>query len=169
MMSRRAQENLVAVVLLLLFAGFLIVGMGYSPKARLVPVPLAIASMVLTGLQLILQNVKRDFKLNVDTMELFAKQSAEEDAEEEAESTEKKSTARKELAGFGLVLAFLGLVLAVGMFPALLLYIFGYFILIGKEKWLKSLIYSVATTGVLYFLFVSLLQVPTYQGLFELF
>ena len=40
-MSRRAQENLVAAILLLLFTAVLIMSFDYGPRARMVPVPIA--------------------------------------------------------------------------------------------------------------------------------
>ncbi|MHB1162869.1 MAG: tripartite tricarboxylate transporter TctB family protein, partial [Chloroflexota bacterium] len=72
-MSRRAQENLMALAFLLVFIGFLVVSQGYGPKTRLVPVPLAAVSILLILLQLALQNLRSNLQLSVDTMELFVK------------------------------------------------------------------------------------------------
>ncbi len=169
-MSRRAQENVVALALLLLFIGFLVVGMSYSPKARLVPVPLAIVSILLISLQLFLQNFRRDIKLSVDTMELFARPPREDvcevdkDVRDEVPGTE-KSDGRKEIEGIGIMLLLVAMVLVLGMFPAVLVFVFGYFMVIGKSKLLPSAIYSVVTAGVLYVLFVSILGILPYEGL----
>lgn len=155
-----------AGVLMLVLAGFLIVGMSYGPKTRLVPVPLTIVSMLLLLAQIVLQNLRPDIKLSVDTMEVFAK--LQEDGDEEGQSgagATTSSTARKELQGIGLVVLFVGMILVLGLMPASLVFVFGYFVLVGKERWLKSFVYSVVSIGVLYLLFVSLLGTQTYDGL----
>ena len=47
-MSRRAQENIVAAVLLLgFFGGDRRLSLGYGPRARLVPLPVAMFGIVL--------------------------------------------------------------------------------------------------------------------------
>lgn len=164
-MSKRTQENLVAGVLLLVFVAFLVVGTSYSPKARLVPVPLSIVAILLISLQLVLQNLKTDLKLNVDTMDLFANPGASDDDEPKEEAVSHGPSARKEWEGIGIVLLFLAMIMLVGMMPAVLLYVFGYFVLLGREQWFKALIYAGVTTGILYMLFVKILQILPYEGL----
>lgn len=168
-MSRRMQENLMGAALMLVLAGFLVVGMSYGPKTRLVPVPLTIVSMLLLAAEMVLQNVRPDIKLSVDTMEVFAKVQEDGDEEEAVPGAPKPSTSRKELQGIGLVLLFVGMILVLGLMPAALVFVFGYFVLIGRERWFKSLIYSGVSIGVLYLLFVSLLGTQTYDGLLGAF
>ena len=162
-LSKRAQENLVAGVLLLVFVGFLVVGMGYGAKTRLVPVPIAIVSILLILGQTVLQNLRPDIKLSVDTMEMFAKVKDEDCGEEEG--TKKSSMAAREWQGMGLIVLFVGMILVLGLIPAALVFVFGYFLLIGKEHWLKSLAVSGVSIGILYLLFVNLLGIHAYQGI----
>ena len=163
-MSRRAQENVVALAFLLVFAFFIAVSMTYSPRARLVPVPIAAVSVLLLLLQLWLQNFRTDIKLNVDSMDLFAKVGEESLIEEKEPAEERRGSNRKELTAFGLVAVYLAMVLVLGMMPATFLYVLGYFLFVGKEKWYKSLIWSAATVVVLDLLFVEVIQVSAYEG-----
>ncbi|MHB1159057.1 MAG: tripartite tricarboxylate transporter TctB family protein, partial [Chloroflexota bacterium] len=128
------------------------------------PVPLAAVSILLILLQLALQNLRSNLQLSVDTMELFVKRGDGGCDEPKEEEKRNSSRGRKELAGMGLVSLFVAMILLLGMFPAVFLYIFGYFALIGRQGWLNALALSGTATIVTYLLFSSLLGVSAYEG-----
>lgn len=166
-MSKRMQDNIVALVLLAIFCGFLYLSFNYSPKARLVPVPIATASIILILVQLYIQNFARNFDLHVDPSKLFKTSNAEAaiSSTETKKTTVKKQGGGKEIVGLGVVLLFLALVLLIGILPGVFLFIVGYMILIGKQKWYKALIYTTICEVVIYLLFVMMLKVQMYEGL----
>ena len=47
-MSTRTQENIVAVAVLIFFAGYLLITLTLGPNARLVPMPIAVLGQWLT-------------------------------------------------------------------------------------------------------------------------
>ena len=51
MISRRAQENIFAAIIFILFATVLYLSYGYGPRARMVPVPLAVFGIILIIIQ----------------------------------------------------------------------------------------------------------------------
>ena len=65
-MSRHAQENLVGVIVLAVFVVLFVLTLGYSSRARLVPLPVCILGIVLSVAQLLWQNLRSidDLRLN---------------------------------------------------------------------------------------------------------
>jgi hypothetical protein len=162
-MSKLAQQNLFAFVWVAVFGAFIWASLGYSWKAALVPVPVCLFSIALLLVQVYLQNFRKDLKLTVDSMDMFAK-NADPSLLEEDEEVEKEGTTRKELEIAGLILVYLGLVMGIGLIEATFLFILGYFKFIGKYKWITSLIYAVLTAVVLNLLFGTLLGLRMYDG-----
>jgi hypothetical protein len=180
MMSRRAQENLVAAIILFLFASVLYMSFGYGPRARLVPVPIAVLGMILIAVQVIWQNLRSGDNLQIDTLELFAgrKKSLVPDGDEKAfvatDSADGQSAVRKdgrrrwlssEIAPFALVGLVLVLFFVLGPLLAVLMFTAGYFVLSGQCTLPRGLIYAAVCSGILYLLFGVVLDVDLNRGL----
>ena len=65
-MTRRTQDNLVAAALLVVFGGVVWLCQDFGPRARMIPLPLAIFGIVLTILQIVWQNVRSTDELKMD-------------------------------------------------------------------------------------------------------
>ena len=166
-MSRRAQENLVAAVLLLLFAGVLIMSFDYGPRARLVPVPIAIIGILLTVAQLVWQNLRAADELHVDVLELVAGRDGSnrrKAAQQEAGDSTMQHSLLAQAKAFAIVAALLALFLLLGPLPAIFVFSAGYFILTG-ESWFRGLLYAFLCAGLLYLVFGYALQVQLNRGL----
>jgi hypothetical protein len=166
-MSRRVQENLVATVLLLLFVAVLIMSFDYGPRARLVPVPIAIIGILLTLAQLVWQNLRGADELHVDVLELMAGRDGSnrrKSAQTETASTTQQRSLGAQAKAFGIVAALLALFLALGPIPAIFVFSAGYFILSG-ESWFRGLLYAFLCAGSLYLVFGYILQVQLNRGL----
>jgi hypothetical protein len=172
-MNRRVQENLVAAVLLLLFVGVLIMSFDYGPRARLVPVPIAIIGILLTVGQLVWQNLRGADDLHVDVLELVAgrdgsnrrKAAQREAAGSEAGRGPGQHSLGAQARAFAIVAALLALFVVLGPIPAIFLFSAGYFILSGESSWLRGLVYASVCTGLLYLIFGYVLQVQLNRGL----
>lgn len=172
-MSRRLQENIVVAVLLLLFTAVLIISFDYGPRARLVPVPIAIIGILLTLGQLVWQNLRGADDLHVDVLELVAgrdgsrrrKAAQEEAAKSGARAAPAQYSLGAQARAFAIVAALLTLFLVLGPIPAIFVFSAGYFILSGESSWLRGLIYAFACTGFLYLIFGYILQVQLNRGL----
>jgi hypothetical protein len=166
-MSRRAQENLVAAVLLLLFIAVLVMSFDYGPRARLVPVPIAIIGILLTLAQLVWQNLRGADELHVDMLELVAGREGSDRrkaAQAGTEPSSKEPSLQAQAKAFGIVAALLALFLVLGPVPAMFLFSAGYFILTG-EGWWRGLLYAFLCAGSLYLVFGYILQVQLNRGL----
>jgi hypothetical protein len=163
-MSRRTQENLFAGLILLLLIGVVVMSYTYGPRARLVPVPVAVIGIVLTLIQIYWQNTRPAESLHIDLLEVLT------DTKEVARSAPpaaKPATFATQVESFGIVGAFLAMFLALGPFPAIFLYLAGYLTLSGYSRLGASLVTATVVTIVLWVLFVEVLQMQVYWGLLE--
>ncbi|HXF66844.1 MAG TPA: tripartite tricarboxylate transporter TctB family protein [Burkholderiales bacterium] len=162
-MSRRAQENLVAVAVLAVFAGVVWLCQDFGPRARMIPLPLAIAGIVLTLLQILWQNLRSTEELRMDLIEV--KQAPAEPGAAEGRSAAAAAGWRDEARALAIVGALIGLILALGPLPAAFLFTGGYLALTRQYSWRRTLVYTSLLTGSLYLLFVVALQTQQYHGL----
>ena len=166
-MSRLTQENLVAVVLLVVFGGVVYLCQDFGPRARMIPLPLGIFGIVLTVIQLLWQNLRSTDELQMDMISVQRPVAGEEAKPREEVPGERRTTWRRELRAFGIVALLIGLVYAIGVIPAAFVFTAGYFFATRQYGPVASLIYTGIFTGILYLLFIVALQVPPYHGLLE--
>jgi Tripartite tricarboxylate transporter TctB family len=162
--SRRAQENLIAAGLLALFCGVIWLCQDFGPRARMIPLPLAVLGIVLTVIQLLWQNLGSTDELRMDMIKVEKPGIPVEEAPA-PEAEPKRTTWRDELAALGIVGVLLLLVLGLGPIPAVFLFTGGYFLFSGEYSWRASLIYTALLTASIYLLFVVALQMQLYHGL----
>jgi hypothetical protein len=183
MISRRVQENLIAAIIFILFATVLYLSYGYGPRARLVPVPIAVLGMIFVIVQVIWQNLRSGTDLKVDEFEYFTGRKKSDlslpatgvgKAPVVADSANDVSEGRKEggrrwrdseIAPFALVGLLLAAFFVIGPLFAVFGFTAGYFILSGQYKWLQGLIYAVAFSCLIYVMFGIVLEVDLNRGL----
>jgi hypothetical protein len=158
-MSRRTQENIVAAALLALFAGVIWLCQDFGPRARMIPLPLAVFGIVLTLIQILWQNLRSTDELHIDMVAVQGPGAAA------AAKPAKRVTWRQEAGAFGIVGVLLGLILVTGIIPAVFLFTGGYFVVTRQYSWRASLIYTAVLTAAVYLLFVVALQIQPYHGL----
>ena len=167
-MSRRAQENLVAAALLLLFAGVIYLCQDFGPRARMIPLPLAILGAALTVIQIAWQNLRSTDELQIDIISVPAQGMAapKPDTGADAKPSARKGPSwREEAAAFGIVAVLLALVLVVGPVPAVFLFTGGYFLRTRHYSFWAGLIYTAVFTAATYLLFFVALEIQPYHGL----
>lgn len=167
-MSRIAQENIVAAILLVLFGGVVYLCQDFGPRARMIPLPLGIAGIVLTLVQLAWQNLRStdELHMNIISVQRPARPQEQAKAAEEVPG-ERRTTWRRELRAFGIVALLIALVFTIGVIPAAFAFTAGYFFATRQYGAIASLSYTAVFTAVLYLLFIVALQVPPYHGLLE--
>lgn len=176
MISRRAQENIFALLLLAFFVAVLVVSLGYGPRARLVPVPISILAILLILFQVFWQNYRPADELNVDLLDVLAgrdtapeetrpkvKTSADENAAKAKETTEWMRI----LVALGFVGLLVLMVYAGGPIPAIFVFTCGYFVISGHFGPLKAAIYTIVFTAAIYIVFVEILNIQLYHGYLE--
>jgi hypothetical protein len=167
-MSRRTQENLIALAFLAAFIGVIVMSLGYGPRARMIPLPLASFGVILIVIQLIWQNLRSTDELQMDMLQMLTKRAEQQsDAPEKKDGDKAKVTWRKELAALAIVAGLVALILLFGPIPAVFVFTGAYFLLSRHYSWLIGLVYTIAFTLAIYLLFVVALEVQLYHGLLE--
>jgi len=163
-------------MLMAFFVGVLVISLDYSPRARLVPIPISVLGILLLGAQLVWQNLRSPDELHVDMLEFLTKRtgdpSAREDSGAEAEAAEKTETAQpshfgREVFAFFKVALFVGLFLLLGPFPSVFIFTFAYFSLTRHYHWAKAMVVTTIFVAVTYLLFVEMLDIHIYYGVLE--
>ena len=164
-MSRRAQENLAAIVLLAAFAGVIVLCQDFGPRARMIPLPLAILGAALTLIQLVWQNLGSTDQLQMEMITVERPDTAVKSAAPGQPKSLEKTSWRKEAGAFAIVGVLLALVLLLGPVPAVFLFTGGYFVLTRHYSFRAGLIYTAVFTAATYLLFFVALEIQPYHGL----
>lgn len=162
-MSRHAQENLVSAVLLALFIGVIVLCQDFGPRARMIPLPLAVFGIVLTLIQLAWHNLGSTDELRMDMISVRAPDAP--DAEAALAVPAKKVTWWHEAGAYGIIGLLVLIIFLVGLMPAVFIFTGGYLWLSGYCSLLRSLVYTTLLTASVYLLFEVALQMQPYHGL----
>jgi hypothetical protein len=167
-MSRRSEENVLAVVLLALYVGYIAVALGFGPNARLVPLPMAGVGLLCLLVQIVRQNRAGGLRRNsFGPLALLTGGRPTEAAEDDASSQPPPRDARRELQAFGFVAGFITLIVAFGPVPAVFVFCAAFLSISKHYPLAKALATSATFTIVLYLLFVAGLELQLYHGLLE--
>ncbi len=161
-MSRHAQENIVSIVLLLVFIGVIVLCQDFGPRARMIPLPLAVFGIVLTVIQMAWHNLGSPDELKMDLISIQAREAAAADS---VQASERKSPVQREAVAYGIIGLLVAIIFLVGLMPAVFLFSAGYLWLSRYASWLRSLVYSSLLTLAVYLLFEVALQMQPYHGL----
>ena len=163
-MSPRTADNIAAVCFGLVFIGVIVLSLDFGPRARMIPLPLAIIGLVLTLAQLAWQNLRPAEDLKMDMIEVDAPPAGAAVPSRKTDASSAPSW-RREAGAILMVAILLALVLAVGPIPAIFVFTWGYFLLTRQYSWFRGLIYTSIMTAAVYALFVVTLEVQLYHGL----
>jgi hypothetical protein len=157
-MGRRAQENLIALCLLAFFIGIIVLSMDYSPRARFVPLPMAVLGALLVLVQIAWQNTRSIDELQVDVLEMLTGHARSK--EEKGNRTPDPHSAFKHAVAFGMVALLLAGFVLLGPIPSIFLFTAGYLILTGYFPWPKGLVYAAVLTVIVVVVFGYILKIP---------
>jgi hypothetical protein len=161
-MSRRVQDNIVAAVLLLAFAAVIVMSLGYSPRARFVPLPVAVLGTLLVLALLVWQNTRSADELNVDVLELLTGR-PQERAVPKPEGGDEQKRSRgilKEVGAYGAVILLLASFLLLGPIPSIFFFTAGFLGVTRYVSWPRSLAYAATMTVIVVVVFGHVLQIP---------
>ena len=161
-MSRHAQENLASVLLLAFFAGVIVLCQDFGPRARMIPLPLAVLGIALTLIQMAWHNFGSTAELQ---MAMISVQVPDIPVADVPATPVKKPSWQREATAYGMIGLLLALTYATGVMPAAFLFTAGYFMVTRYCSWQLSLVYAGVLTASLYLLFVVALQMQPYHGL----
>ena len=177
-MSRRAQENLVTLLIIGLLIAAIVAAMDYGPRARLVPIPIAAIGLVMAVGQLFLQNFRPSDNLNIDLMDFVAKRSAkvgvvtDETAESGLSAEENDALGRqqfrREIAAFCIVGLLLFMFWLVGPLVSAFVFTAAYFMISRHFSIVMSLVSAAAFATAVYVIFSVWLSVNMMDGYLDL-
>lgn len=165
-MSRHAQDNLISVMLIAVFGLVIYLCQDFGPRARLIPLPLAMFGIVLTLAQLAWHNLGRDDAppiemISVDTIAI----TANAEGQPRTERTEEQLGQWGEAGAYLIVALLVAMIFTVGIFPTVFIFTAAYLILTRYCTMVRGLAYSAALTVSVYLLFVVALEMQPYHGL----
>lgn len=169
-MSRRMQENLLALVILGIFVAAIVASLDYGPRARLVPIPIAALGIVFIVGQLILQNLKSEDSLHIDLLDFLTKKGDAADpaalaAPAAAPAAKRGPTPMSELRAFGIVALLVAIFMVLGPVPAMFVFSAGYFVVSRHYPPWKAIAYAAFWTLVVYVVFSTGLKVQLDRNL----
>jgi len=164
-MSRHAQENLASVLLLAVFAGVIVLCQDFGPRARMIPLPLAVFGIVLTLIQMAWHNLGSTEELQMDMIAVEAPDVPADGAPAVQQNRPSGPAWLREARAYGMIGLLLLLIHLVGVMPSAFIFTAGYFIVTRYCSWPLSLVYAAMLTLSLYLLFVVALEMQPYHGL----
>jgi hypothetical protein len=170
-MSQKAQENLIAGTLFIVFGAYLILCLGFGPNARLVPLPMAILGLLLVAYQLVQQNWLHSEAAAAGDNLVTPGGNENGDGDSNSNGNENQTIkqdgnrdSRRELQAFACVAGFVLLAAVLGPLLAVFLFSSGYLIVSRYMPPGKALLTACIFTTVLYGLFVIGLRLQLYHG-----
>ncbi|MBH98253.1 MAG: hypothetical protein CMM56_07345 [Rhodospirillaceae bacterium] len=166
-MSRKFQENVIAIITLVVFCAYLITALSFGPNARLVPLPIATLGIFLVLIQIIRQNLSSSEKLELDLLSSLTGTTNKVAITEKKPPKENPHQLEREIRAFMFVATFVGLILLAGPVVAVFVFASGFFILTSYYAPIKAIWISALFCLALYILFVEILQLQLYHGILE--
>lgn len=169
-MNRRLQENIVAAAILFVLLAVIYQSLGFGPRARMVPIPVAAFGVIMMVIQIIWQNLRPEEELNVDLLEVLTKRErppaplTNEQAADDKDAAGRAPPWRAEAIACGMVVLFTAMVILAGPMPAIFVFTAGYFLLSRHYSWGRALVYTGFFTVAIYLLFVVALEIQLYHG-----
>ena len=163
-MSRRTQENVIAGLLVAVFAVYLFMTLSLGPNARLVPVPIALLGLGFLLIQIVNQNRSDGSEFQLDLLASLTAGVASSEEKEASSPAETRPTFSRELQAVGFLAAFIGLILLLGPIVAVFVFTSGYFVVTRHFAPLKAVTVAGLCTLTLYLLFAVGLQLQMYHG-----
>jgi len=165
-MSRHMQENLVSLLMVGLFGLVIYLCQDFGPRARLIPLPLAVFGIFLVVVQFIHHNWGRQDErpaelIDVDTSAI----TATAEGQPRTERTEEQLGQWGEFGAYMVVALLVAMIFTLGIFPTVFIFTAAYLILTRYCTTVRGLSYSAVLTLSVYLLFVMALEMQPYHGL----
>lgn len=148
-----------------LVLGFLVLSLDYQPRARLVPLIIAVPTLLLTLLQLLIDMVpavarRFSFLLEYDLFGIDTRRAAEPSEETGSSS----AVYRRELNFAAWLLLLMALIYFLGYLVAIPLFLILFLRLRSSESWPMTLSITAVTWAFVYVVFIVVMGAPLHEG-----
>ncbi len=145
--------------------GFLVLALGYQPRARLVPLIIAVPTLLLTLFQFLIDAIpavgrRFSFFQEYDLFGIDAGRAAEPAADSRSSS----SVFRRELSFASWLLLLVALIYFIGYLAAIPLFMILFMRLRTSERWLITLSITAVTWAFVYVVFILVMGAPLHEG-----
>lgn len=145
--------------------GFLVLALDYQPRARLVPLIIAVPTLLLTLFQFLIDAIPavgRRFSF-FQEYDLFGIETGRAAASTE-ESRPNRNVFRRELSFAAWLLLLVALIYFIGYLAAIPLFMILFMRLRSSERWLITLSITAVTWAFVYFVFIVIMGAPLHEG-----
>ena len=145
--------------------GFLVLALDYQPRARLVPLIIAVPTLLLTLFQFLIDAVPavgRRFSF-FQEYDLFGIETGRA-AEPSEEKRSSGNVFRRELSFAAWLLFLVALIYFIGYLAAIPLFMILFMRLRSSERWLVTLSITAVTWAFVYFVFIVIMGAPLHEG-----
>ena len=165
-MSRRARETAAVLVFLALFLGAAWLALDFGPRARMIPLPLALFGALLALVQLVLhqRGLTQGLHMDIIRVERPAAPSAAS-GDLGSAPQEVLSSGATPLQAYAIIGGLLLMILAIGPVPSVFLFTCAYFVRTRYCALPFAFAYAAGFTAIVYLLFFVALQIQPYHGL----
>ncbi len=144
---------------------FLVLSLGYQPRARLVPIIIAVPTLLLTLLQLLIDMIpavarRLSFFQEYDLFGIDTGRAVEPSRESGSSST----VYRRELSFAAWLLLLVALIYFLGYLVAIPLFLTSFMRLRSSESWPMTLSITAATWTFVYVVFIVVMGAPLHEG-----
>jgi len=145
--------------------GFLILALDYQPRARLVPLIIAVPTLLLTLFQFLIDAIpavgrRFSFFQEYDLFGIDAGRAAEPSEETRPPG----NVFRRELSFASWLLLLVALIYFIGYLAAIPLFMILFMRLRSSERWLITLSITAVTWAFVYFVFIVIMGAPLHEG-----
>jgi hypothetical protein len=166
-MSARARETAAALAFLALFLGAAWLTLDFGPRARMIPLPLALFGALLALVQLILNARGIAPGLHMDLIRVQPPAATPEGDDGDGSwrpDPQASSPGATPLQAYAIVGGLLVMILAIGPVPSVFLFTLAYFFRSGYCSLPIAFCWAAAFSGIVYLLFFVALQIQPYHG-----
>ena len=145
--------------------GFLVLALDYQPRARLVPLIIAVPTLLLTLFQFLIDAIPavgRRFSF-FQEYDLFGIETGRA-AEPTEETRPTGNVFRRELSFAAWLLLLVALIYFIGYLAAIPLFMILFMRLRSSERWLVTLSITAVTWAFVYFVFIVIMGAPLHEG-----
>lgn len=155
--------------------GFLVLALDYQPRARLVPLIIAVPTLLLTLFQFLIDAIpavgrRFSFFQEYDLFGIDTGRAAEPNGEKPAEERPAEETRpasnvfRREVSFASWLLLLVALIYFIGYLAAIPLFMILFMRLRSSESWLTTLSITAVTWAFVYFVFIVIMGAPLHEG-----
>jgi hypothetical protein len=160
------RERIFDLFLLVIFSLLAVLTLDYPSDSQLFPFIFLFASLLMLLIKL-LSPISATLSKIVKVKGMFNQEDlADNPSKDKSEENGNATTIAREIKSFSWVVVFLILIYLFGILYAIPVFLFSFLKTMGNRKTFEALLITIGVTGFIYLLFIKILHIEFYKGLF---